>query len=318
MRRSWVIDKTGSLRNLRLEDQALPTLQCGQALVKVHAIGLNFADVFSCLGLYSAFKEGYRVPGLEFSGEILQLADASADAGPTSAPSSTAHQAEDESVSKNKSFKVGDRVMGVTRFGAFSSHLTLDVGYLMSVPGHWSCEEAASYPVQTVTAAYGLWELGNLKPQQHVLVQSAAGGVGLQTLNILKRSNCCALGLVGSQDKVEFLESIFASSKDSFSFAVRADSPAAFEAQLESYKTRHGIEGFDVVLDSVAGDFFQPSYEALVSMGRHIIFGAAALTPPAGECDRLQHIFDALFFYGLRYTLGFQVNMGIVMLSNDL
>lgn len=72
-RRSWVVIKKGSIDNLQLRTEPLPAPSIGQATVEVKAIGLNFADVFSVLGLYSATPRGEFVPGLEFSGTVTAL-----------------------------------------------------------------------------------------------------------------------------------------------------------------------------------------------------------------------------------------------------
>ena len=77
--------------------------------------------------------------------------------------------------------------MGVTRFGAYTSHAVLGTQYLRRFPDSWSFDQAAAFPVQTLTAAYGLLSLGSLRQGSTVLVHSAAGGVGLQALQILAR-----------------------------------------------------------------------------------------------------------------------------------
>jgi len=70
LRQVWRIDKAGSLDRLRLQDEALPEPSPGAARVRVEAVGLNFADVFACLGLYSATPAGAFIPGLEYAGTI--------------------------------------------------------------------------------------------------------------------------------------------------------------------------------------------------------------------------------------------------------
>jgi alcohol dehydrogenase len=179
---------------------------------------------------------------------------------------------------------VGDHVLGVTRFGAFATHVALDTAYLRPIPADWSYEQAAAFPVQTLTAAYGLFSCGGLQPGDAVLVQSAAGGVGLQALQICCRLGCAVLGLVGSPDKVQLLEQQFKHSSGSggLHFAVRQQDTAAIQQQLAGFLAEQRLEGFQVVLDAVAGPYFRPSYEALRPTGRYVIFGAAALTPPPG------------------------------------
>ena len=84
------------------------------ATVRVRFVGLNFADVFSCLGLYSATPEGEFVPGLEFSGVIERVSEGT------------------------NSFNVGDEVFGVKKFGAYSTYLHVNLAYTRKLPEGWS------------------------------------------------------------------------------------------------------------------------------------------------------------------------------------
>ena len=93
----WRIHKPGSLDRLRRETEELEAPPPGHARVAVGAVGLNFADLAACLGLYSATPKGAFVPGLEFAGTV----EAVGDGVDTVAP--------------------GDRVIGLTRFGGYAT-----------------------------------------------------------------------------------------------------------------------------------------------------------------------------------------------------
>ena len=73
----WRIDRAGSLDRLTRRTEALPDPAPGHARVAVKAVGLNFADIFACLGLYSATPSGSFIPGLEFAGIVEALGPAS-------------------------------------------------------------------------------------------------------------------------------------------------------------------------------------------------------------------------------------------------
>ena len=73
----WETPRAGSLANLVQKQRPLPPLSAGHLRVQVHAVGLNFADIFALTGLYSATPEGAFIPGLEFAGTVI---DTSADA----------------------------------------------------------------------------------------------------------------------------------------------------------------------------------------------------------------------------------------------
>jgi len=108
LRRSWYSPadsgkKDGDIRRMTLHEERIPGPIEGQIQVRVRAVGLNFADVFSVLGLYKATPRpgtpGYSdslgfIPGLEFSGTVERIG-----------PGENAND-----------LKIGDKVMGVTRF----------------------------------------------------------------------------------------------------------------------------------------------------------------------------------------------------------
>jgi len=113
-RQVWRIDKSGDLSRLRQISEQLEAPERDQVQIRVRTVGLNFADIFACLGLYSATPGGSFVPGLEIAGEIIATG------------------------SERPELQVGDRVMGMTRFGGYVSHLNSHPRYLVRLPESWS------------------------------------------------------------------------------------------------------------------------------------------------------------------------------------
>src|SRR5690349_5501527 len=126
MRTAWRMPSAGSLDRLTLVEEDLPAAGSGEVRVRVEAIGLNFADVFACLGLYSATPKGSFVPGLECAGILEDVGDAGAARG----------------------LRIGDRVMVLTRFGAYATSLNVDARYVLPLPPAWTAPDGAAYPVQ--------------------------------------------------------------------------------------------------------------------------------------------------------------------------
>ena len=241
----WKIDRAGRLDRLRRVTEPVGALSPDEVRVRVHAVGLNFADVFALAGLYSATPEGAFIPGLEVCGEVLEVGSAVTE-GPT----------------------VGDRVMGVTRFGGYVDQLDLLPSRLRRLPEGWSYEQGAAFPVQTLTAWYGLSALGALQSGQRVLVHSAAGGVGLQALAICRKLGAEVIGTVGSESKRAFLhergyEQVIVRGRD-------------FDGRL-----REALNGepLHLVLDAVGGAVQRTSFDALAPTGRLVVFGAAEFAP---------------------------------------
>jgi NADPH:quinone reductase-like Zn-dependent oxidoreductase len=260
VRHVWRMDKAGSLGRLLLVQDELPAPGPGEVRIAVGAVGLNFADVFACLGLYSATPSGAFIPGLEYAGLVEEVGAGVAGVEP------------------------GARVIGLTRFGAYATHLNVRASYLRPLPAGWSLADGAAYPVQALTAWYAIRDLGACKSGDAVLVHSAAGGVGLNALAILRAIGTRVVATVGSQGKIPFLMA---------NGGLRAEQIIVrdrrrFGAQLDEALQANGLDGFDLVLDAVAGPFFQPGYERLRPAGRLVVFGAADLMPTGSRPNWLR------------------------------
>jgi alcohol dehydrogenase len=260
-REVWQMPRAGSLDRLRLERETLPPAGIGEVRVEVSAVGLNFADIFACLGLYSATPKGPFVPGLEFSGVVREV-------GP-SAPDNDVADA----------LRPGDQVVGVVRFGAYADAVNADVRYLRPLPEGWSFTEGAAFPVQALTAWHGLHTLGGLKSGGSVLVHSAAGGVGLNALHIAVSRRARIVATVGSESKRAFLIDRFGLTPDTIVVRDRR----RFGDQLDRALRAIDADGFDVVLDGVAGPYFQSALRRLRPGGRLILFGASDMTPSGAK-----------------------------------
>lgn len=243
----------GSFNNLNLIDEDLSEPKDDEVTVEVKSIGLNFADVFSVLGLYKAAPKTNLVPGLEYAGVILRKG---------------------KSVSN---YHVGDKIYGAAKFGAYTTHLNVNQSYINVLPPDWSCEDGASFTVQALTAYYGLVILGDLKQNQTVLIHSAAGGVGIYANRIAKKFNAFTVGTVGNNSKIPVLESegydrVIVRSKYFISDLIKS----------------LGNKELNIVMDSIGGRIFKTSYEILAPTGRIICFGAADMATGKKGINYLQ------------------------------
>lgn len=238
--------KAGSIKNLRLTEGETPPPAPGEVTVSVKAIGLNFADIFAIQGLYSATPKGNFVPGLEYSGVIENIGD------------------------NVKGFSKGDKIMGVTFFGAYSTLLNIDQRYVSPLPDQWNFEDGASFLVQALTAYYALVNLGNLQNGNTVLIHSAAGGVGIWANRIAKKIGAYTIGSVGSKSKFHLLE------KEGYDKYLLRGSD--FRQQLE-----HCLNGknLNLVMECIGGKIFKESYRKLAPTGRMVVYGSASYSSPS-------------------------------------
>jgi NADPH:quinone reductase-like Zn-dependent oxidoreductase len=234
---------------MRLVREELPDPQPNEVLVEVRAIGLNFADIFAIMGLYSATPKGSFVPGLEYAGVVRAVGNAV------------------------QHLRVGERVMGVIRFGGYTTHLLIDANYVQTLPDDWSFEEGASFLVQTLTAYYALKPLGALPEDGTgtVLIHSAAGGVGIAANRIAKQFGAYTIGTIGTPAKSALLKQ---EGYDRVIVRPTNGNAREFRRELDAAL---GERTLNLVLDSLGGSIMKASYDALAPAGRLVCFGSAHL-----------------------------------------
>lgn len=286
-RKAWIFPPgAGDISLLSLREEPIEPPVFGEFQVKVEAVGLNFADVFTGLALYGPIKSGEVgresggfVPGLEFAGTVEAVGKEDRVPSPTRAHGGQLCDLTEDVWKLAKvaaaDFKPGDRVMGVLRFGSYASRVNVPAHQLRKIPDAWSFSEGAAFLVQSLTVFYALKELGNVKPGKTVLIHSAAGGCGLQAIEMCLKLGVKIVGTVGSASKVKVILERFPSLKAE-QIVVRASN---FEAQLKGALMAVSSSGYDIVLDAVLGPFFHPGFNCMAPGGRYIVYGAASMTP---------------------------------------
>ena len=140
---------------LKLANVPDPELRPDDLLVRVHAAGVNRADLTHRRGGYGRPNFGdSTIMGLEIAGEVLEVG------------------------ALVEGYKVGDRVMGVVGGGAYAELARIDWRMAMPIPEPLDYVHAAAIPEVFVTAHEAMMHLGRLKQGDSVLIHAAAGGVG--------------------------------------------------------------------------------------------------------------------------------------------
>ncbi|MDX5437579.1 MAG: alcohol dehydrogenase catalytic domain-containing protein, partial [Pontibacter sp.] len=233
-RQVYRMPKAGSIRDLTRHIEALGAPSADEVCVEVKAIGLNFADIFAMQGLYSATPKGSFIPGLEYAGVITAVGEG-------------VHE-----------WKVGDRVMGATKFGGYVSHINSHHRYVIALPDNWSFEEGAGFLVQGLTAYYALTELGNLQRGMTVLINSAAGGVGILANRICKKYGAYTIGTVGRVNKIDFLKR-----EEACDEVILRDKD--FSGKL---KRTLGDRPLQLIMECIGGKVLEQGWKAMAPMGR--------------------------------------------------
>ena len=239
--RKIVIHKPGGYRQLVIE--AHPDLEPGpdQVLIEVAAIGINYADCVTRMGLYASAKHyvGYPVtPGFEVAGVISSVGTAVTDLRP------------------------GMAVLALTRFNGYATQLVVAREQAFPLPPQLTMETAAGFPAVALTAWFALFELAHPHPGDRMLVHSAAGGVGSMLVQLGVIAGCEVTGVVGAAHKVE---------------AVRRLGAAASidKSTTDLWKTAEAIApgGYDIILDANGVATLRESYRHLAPVGKLVVYG---------------------------------------------
>ena len=252
-----IVRRPGGTARLELETVPDPTPKGGEVCVEVRAVGVNFADLVVRMGLYESAKKyvGWPiVPGFEVAGSVTAVG-----------PGVT-------------TYRPGDAVLGVTRFGGYTSRICLPEAQVQRVPDGVSFAQAATFPVVFLTAWYALNELARLREGRVVLVHSAAGGVGGALVQLAKRARCRVIGVVGAPHKVGPVKELGA---DVVIDKSQEDPWRAVE--------RAAPGGCHVVLDANGSETLRQSYDHLCPTGRLIVYGFHSLLKRGSERLPLLH-----------------------------
>src|SRR5215208_3822924 len=155
-----LLTRKGGPEVLEIVEREVPEPGPGEARVRVLAAGVAFADVMMRRGLYPGVPDFPFTPGYDLVGEVEDL-------GP--------------GVS---GVAVGQRVAALAQVGAHAQYVALPAGELVPVPAGVDAAEAASLPVNYVTAYQMLFRVAKVKPGERILVHGAAGGVGTALLQL--------------------------------------------------------------------------------------------------------------------------------------
>jgi len=148
---------------LKIEERPAPEPRPGQVRIAVRAADVNFADILARVGLYPDAPKLPAVVGYEVAGEIESVGEG-VDSG----------------------LSPGDRVVAGTRFNGYAELAVADARAVVPLPEGWSFEEGAAMPVNYATAYGCLVRYGSLREGERILVQAAAGGVGIAATQIAK------------------------------------------------------------------------------------------------------------------------------------
>jgi len=243
--------QTGGPDVLRWEEIAVPAPAAGEVTVRHAAVGLNFIDIYHRSGLYPLpLPSGI---GLEGAGVVEAVGSGVTD------------------------LKPGDRVAYAGGPpGAYAEVRNIPADRLVKLPDSIDFKTAAAMMLQGMTAQYLLRRTYRVQPGDTILIQAAAGGVGLIVCQWAKALGATVIGTVGSDAKAALAK---AHGCDHPIVYTRED----FVARVK--EITHGA-GVPVVYDSIGKDSFTGSLDCLRPLGMMVTFGnASGPVPPVDTLE---------------------------------
>lgn len=240
MIKAVVVHQVGGPGVMHLEEIEMPKPGAGEALVRNHAIGLNYIDTYFRSGLYPA--QVPFVPGSEAAGEVIQIGKGVKDV------------------------KVGDRVAYLTPLGGYAEAQTVKASRLIKLPKAISYETGAAMLLKGLTAHYLLRRTYKVKKGDTILVHAAAGGTGLILCQWGKALGAHVIGTVGSAEKAKLAKK--AGARNTILYRE--------ENFVEAVKTITKGKLCDVVYDGIGKDTYPASLDCLRPFGLLVSFGASS------------------------------------------
>jgi putative PIG3 family NAD(P)H quinone oxidoreductase len=243
--RAVVIARPGGPEVLEILERSRPAPAPEQILVRVHAAGVNRADLLQRRGHYPA-PAGWPadIPGLEYAGEVEET-------GPA--------------VTR---WRAGDRVMGLVGGGACAEYLAVHEAEALPVPHSLGFTEAAAIPESFLTAWDALVVRGRIAAGDRVLVHAVGSGLGTAAVQVGRALGARVIGTSRTGSKLERARELgLAQGIDS--------SGGTFAGEL--------AEPVDIVLDVIGAPAWAENLRALAPRGRLVLLGFLAAS--RGELD---------------------------------
>jgi NADPH:quinone reductase len=234
------IKQTGGPEVMELVDLPIPQPKSKEAVIRIHAAGVNFIDVYNREGRYKMALPA--VLGQEGAGTVTAVAP------------------------DVQNVKVGDRVAFTLVLGSYAEYAAVPADKLVKIPEGVNEREAAAAILQGMTAHYLAYDTHPLKRGETALVHAAAGGVGLLLVQMAHNIGARVIGTVSTEEKAKLAREAGA---DHVILYTQSD----FESETKRLMDGKGV---DVVYDSVGKTTFEKGLNLLRPRGMMALFGGSS------------------------------------------
>jgi putative PIG3 family NAD(P)H quinone oxidoreductase len=236
----------GGADALYVESLPVPEVRPGHVLIRVRAAGVNRPDIFQRAGFYPPPPGAPATLGLEVAGEVAAVGEA---------------------VDR---WRAGDRVTALLGGGGYAEYAVVDARHALPIPRGLDFVQAAGLPETVFTVWSNVFERGQLRLGETLLVHGANSGIGVTAIQMAKAAGARVFATARGAAKAAQAREIGAdlavdAVAGDWSVAVRAAGPV------------------DVVLDMVGAEYFERNLDVLAPDGRLVVI--ATLTGHEAKLD---------------------------------
>lgn len=233
-------------RNLHWSDVADPVVGPEDVLVKIHAAGVNRADLMQREGNYPPPPGCPEWMGLEIAGTVVEV-------GPMAAEKSA--------------WKVGDKVCALLGGGGYAQYVNVKYDMLMPIPENCTMEEAAGMPEAFATAYLNLFIEGKIQPGNTFLITGGNSGLASVAIPLAKAFGIRVITTVRGKEKVEAIRHLNAD------LVVDTREENLEQVLLQQLEAGTGV---DVAIDCLGGENVGKYLHCLKHGARWIMIAALA------------------------------------------
>lgn len=265
--RAVVFHEHGGLDRLQLEEVPTPKAGPGEVLVRVKACALNHLDIWIRQGI-----PAYKIPLPHISGSDVAGVVEAVGAGVQGitaggrvvlSPGLSCWHCE-QCLAGRDNLCPSFGILGAKVAGGYAEFVTIPAQNVLPIPGTLSFEQAAAFPLVSVTAWHMLFVLADLRPGEDVLVMGAGSGVGSIAIQMAKLAGARVITTVGAEEKIPKAKALGADDVIDHSR----------EKITDRVKALTGGRGVALVIEHIGSEVWDQCLESLAKGGRLITCGA--------------------------------------------
>jgi NADPH:quinone reductase len=248
--RALLSTATGGPETLTLGELPEPVAGPGLVLVAVKAASINYPDTLMIVDLYQFKPPRPFAPGGEVAGIVEAVGDGV------------------------EGFAVGDRVIALCGNGGLAEKVAVLAFNCFKMPDAMPFEDGASLLLTYGTSAHALKDRGHMKPGDSVLILGGAGGIGISAIELTKAYGGRAVAGVSSEAKAEIARK--AGADDVIVYPRQPFDKDQSKAVAAMFKAKAGADGYQIIYDTVGGDYSEPAVRSIAWEGRFLVVGFPA------------------------------------------